>query len=204
MKVSRSVQILLLLIAVAFLTPRTANAQGYVAAGLGVSFGSNASADGRADFTADIGYLPYEPIGVELDITYAPNFFKNPGSFTDNRLVTVMANVLISPTDRRGGRGGRFGYGRRRPGAMVRPYLSGGFGAMAERIATDVPGDALSNQHLGVNAGVGVMAVQRGGFGIRVDARYFQDLVGTGRSSGGIDFGSFHFWRASIGIVGSF
>jgi len=204
MHVSRLVRVPLLLLPILVLAlPAAARAQGFVGAGLGVSFGSNASADGRADFTANIGWLPREPLGVELDVTYAPNFFKNPGSFSENRLAAVMANVLIAPTDRRGG-GGRFGYRRRGRGeGMVRPYLSGGFGVMAERVVT--PTDLLSNQHLGVNAGVGVMALPYGGFGVRIDARYFQDLVGNGGSSStGIDFGSFHFWRASIGIVGAF
>jgi len=62
-----------------------------------------------------------------------------------------------------------------------------------------------SAQHLGVNAGFGVMAVAPYAFGLRAEIRYFQDLVGTSQPSGtGIDFGSFHFWRASIGAVVAF
>jgi hypothetical protein len=197
MKVS-FLSVSLLLVIVAFGTPRAAFASGFVGAGLGVSFGSDASTDGRADLTADVGWLPREPLGVEIDTTYAPNFFRNPGSFTDNRLVTVMANVIVAASDR-----DRYGPGRRRRGPVVRPFFSGGFGLMSERIATG--GDVVSNQHLGVDAGVGLMALPYGGFGVRVEARYFQDLVGTGQSSStGIDFGSFHFWRASIGVVGTF
>src|SRR6185295_2148911 len=75
--------------------PRLAHADGFVNAGLGVSFGSP-SAEGRANFVGAIGWLSREHIGVELDITYAPSFFKNPGSFTENRLTTVMGNVIIA------------------------------------------------------------------------------------------------------------
>jgi hypothetical protein len=90
----------ILIAALAVGMPREALASGFVGAGLGVSFGSDATTDGRADFTAAVGWLPNEPLGVEIDVTYAPNFFRNPGSFTDNRLVTVMANLIIAPSRR--------------------------------------------------------------------------------------------------------
>jgi hypothetical protein len=176
--------------------PRPAHADGYVNGGLGISFGS-ASAQGRANLTADLGWLPREPIGVEVDVTFAPSFFKSPGSFTANRLTTVMGNVVVAGWDRRG----RFGRPGRR--SALRPFVSGGFGLMSETVAA--PSGSISNQHLGVNAGVGVMALPRESFGIRLEARYFQDLVGTNNgNTTGIDFGSFHFWRASIGAVVTF
>jgi hypothetical protein len=175
--------------------PRAAQADSYLNGGLGISFGS-ASAQGRANFTADLGWLPREPIGVEVDVTYAPSFFKNSGSFTENRLTTVMGNVVVAGFDR-----GRFGRPRRR--TSVRPFLSGGFGLMSETVAS--PAGSVSNQHLGVNAGVGVMALPRESFGIRLEVRYFQDLVGTNNgNTTGIDFGSFHFFRASVGAVVTF
>ena len=183
--------------------PRPAHAQGFINGGLGVSFGSP-SAQGRANFAADVGWLPPEPIGVEVDVTYAPSFFKNPGSFTENRLATVMGNVIVAGP----GRGGRYG-GRPRRGAAgrgvaVRPYASGGFGLMSEKV-TAAPSAPISNRHLGFDAGVGVMALPIESFGVRADVRYFQDLVGTNvGNTTGIDFGSFHFWRASIGIVLTF
>jgi hypothetical protein len=178
--------------------PRPAHAEGYINAGLGISFGSP-SAEGRANFAADLGWLPREPIGVEVDVTYAPSFFKNPGSFTENRLTTVMGNVIVAGWDRRGR------YGRSRRGAALRPYVSGGFGLMSERVSTAAAPGAISNSHLGVNAGLGVMALPRGSFGVRAELRYFQDLVGTNNgNTTGINFGSFHFWRASIGAVMTF
>jgi hypothetical protein len=188
----------LLIAALVVWLPRPAHAQGFVNAGLGVSTGSP-SAEGRANFVADVGWLPREPIGVEIDMTYAPSFFKNPGSFTENRVATVMGNVIVAASDRQGG------YRRRRRGASVRPYLSGGFGLMSERVATANPAIAVSNRHLGVDAGLGVMALPQASFGVRAEVRYFQDLVGTNEGNAtGIDFGSFHFWRVSVGAIVTF
>jgi hypothetical protein len=65
-----------------FLSAPPANAQGYVAPALGVVFG-NSSAQGRANFVADLGWLSrFEPIGFELDAMYAPSFFGNQGPST--------------------------------------------------------------------------------------------------------------------------
>lgn len=170
---------------------RPAYADGYVNAGLGVSFGSPV-AQGRADFAGAVGFLPREPIGVEIDVTYAPSFFT--GAFTQNRLAAVMGNVIFAGRLRDRGR-----YGRR---TNIRPYVSGGFGLMSEHFEAAGSSTSVTNEHLGVNVGAGIMALSREAIGIRADVRYFQDLVGSSSgSSSGIDFGSFHFFRASIGFV---
>lgn len=197
MTCSTRVRVLVMVVLGTAAAARPAHAEGFVNAGLGISFGSSA-AQGRANFVGAIGWLPREPIGVELDVTYAPSFFKNPGSFTENRLTTVMANVMFAGIDH--DRGGFF---RRRRRERLRPYVSGGFGLMSERV--DSPDGRLSDNHLGVNLGVGVIALPREDFGIRADIRFFQDLIGTTHgSTSGIDFGSFHFWRASIGFAVAF
>ncbi len=172
--------------------PAYARAQGYVAPGIGVVFG-NPSAQGRADFVADIGWVPrFEPIGVELDVMFAPSFFGNEGPYGQNGVTTVMGNVVIA-----GGEGGRRGFGRR-GGASVRPYLSGGIGVMHETVTAPATAVELTNNDLGVNVGAGFMALSRRSIGVRADVRYFRDLVGG--QTGNVDFGSFHFWRAGIGF----
>jgi hypothetical protein len=61
---------------------------------------------------------------------------------------------------------------------------------------------AISNNDLGANLGAGIMAVSRRQVGVRGDVRYFRDLVGNSDgNTTSIDFGSFHFWRASIGVL---
>lgn len=178
--------------------PSLASAQGYVSPGLGISFGS-ASAEGRANFVADIGWLPEEPIGVEVDATYAPSFFKSPDVLSENSLATVMGDVIFAAG------GERRGPGRGRAATIARPYVTVGLGLMSERVQTSDLVTSISNQHLGVSAGVGVIALSRRQIGVRVDVRYFHDLVGTDNGgTTGIDFGAFHFWRGGIGAVLTF
>src|ERR1700753_2532322 len=75
--------------------PTAARAQGYVSPGIGIAFGSP-TARGLADFVADIGYLSSEPIGLELDFTYAPSYFGNVGSYGSNSVTTVIGNVIVA------------------------------------------------------------------------------------------------------------
>jgi Outer membrane protein beta-barrel domain len=189
-------RVTLALAAIVVLNALPAQAQGgYLAPALGITFG-NPSGQGRADFVADLGWLsPVDPLGVELDFMYAPSFFGNQGPFGQNRVVTVMGNVMVAG----GGSGrGRFGFGRHQ--TAVRPYVSGGLGLLRE-VATDPQGREFSNNDLGANVGVGVMASSRRSIGVRADLRYFRNLVGDQTRDNNVDFGSFHFWRAGIGIV---
>ena len=175
-----------------FLSVHAAHAQGYLAPSLGVLLG-NESGQGRATFGADAGWLaPRDPIGVELDVVYAPSFFGNLGTLGDNSVTTVMANVMIA-----GGGNGYRGRGRGR-GAWVRPYVSGGLGVMHE--VTTLGPRRIGNDDLGANVGAGVFGVGRRGIGVRGDVRYFRNLVNAA-GSGDVDFGAFHFWRASLGLV---
>jgi Outer membrane protein beta-barrel domain len=183
----------------ALLTAATAHAQGYVAPSLGVTF-ANPSAQGRADFVADLGWLSTrDPLGVELDVMYAPSFFGNEGPYGQNSVTTVMANIVLA-----GGSGGRYGFGRRRS-SSVRPFLSGGIGVMHEVVTTSDAASRISNNDLGLNLGVGIMAFASRSVGVRGDLRYFRDLIDnqTGNTTN-IDFGAFHFWRGSIGVILAF
>src|SRR5689334_11391949 len=171
-----------------FLSVHAAHAQGYVAPSLGVLLG-NESAQGRATFGADVGWLaPRDPIGVELDVVYAPSFFGNAGPLGDNSVTSVMADVIIA-----GGDTGRHGYRGRGRGPWIRPYVSGGLGVMHE--VTTLGPRRVGNDDLGANVGAGVFGVGRRGIGVRGDVRYFRNLVNTA-GSGDVDFGAFHFWRA--------
>src|SRR5437016_1768000 len=97
--------VLLMAIGLIFAHARGASAEGYLAPALGVTFG-NPSAQGRANFVADLGWLSREPIGVELDVMYAPSFFGNEGTYGQNNVTTVMGNVVVAGT-------GEGRYGRR-------------------------------------------------------------------------------------------
>jgi outer membrane protein with beta-barrel domain len=184
------------------LTANAAAAQGYVTPSIGFTF-ANPSAQGRADFVADLGWVsPRDPFGVELDVMYAPSFFGNEGPYGQNSVTTVMGNVIVAGG---GGGGGGYGFGRRRRLSSVRPYLSGGIGVIHEVVTTPVAARRIANSDLGLNAGVGVMAFSRRSIGVRGDLRYFRDLVDNqSGNTTNIDFGSFHFWRGSIGVILSF
>jgi hypothetical protein len=180
------------------LTVHAAHAQGYVAPSLGVTL-ANASGEGRADFGAALGWLSRrDPIGIEIDAVYAPSFFGSAGPYGDNSVTTVMGNVVVA-----GGGVGRYRFGGRGR-SSVRPYLSGGVGVMHE--VSTVPGAArVGNNDLGVNLGVGVMGFTGRAIGVRGDVRYFRNLVSDQTvAPGNIDFGAFHFWRASLGLVLAF
>jgi opacity protein-like surface antigen len=187
----------ILLVGLVLGLPRAARADGYLAPGLGVAFG-NASAQGRANFIVDLGWLSRrEPVGVELDVTYAPSFFGNAGPYGENNVATFMGNVILA-----GGAQQRFGVPS---GSSMRPYLSGGIGVIHETVTTPVAANKISNNDLGVNVGIGVMGTTRRNIGLRADVRYFRDIVdNTAGNTTNIDFGAFHFWRASIGVVFAF
>src|SRR5690348_8463042 len=162
MKVARFLFSTAAIAAMVLALPRGAGAEGFVSPGVGVAFGNGAAA-GRANVVFDVGWVSREPIGVELDTTFAPNFF---GGGATNGVVTVMGNVMIV-----GGREGRFGRRFRGDRAMPRAYVSGGLGVIHE----SAPGD--SRDDLGANIGVGVVVVSRRQVGVRGDVRYFRDLV---------------------------
>lgn len=191
-------RVLLCLVVSILLAAPSADAQGYLAPALGVAFG-NPSAQGRANFVVDLGWLSrFEPLGFELDAMYAPSFFGNEGPYGENSVTTVMGNIVVAG----GGGGGRFG--RRRRGA-IRPYVSGGVGIMHEVVTTPVIANKISNNDLGLNLGAGVMGFTGRSVGLRGDLRYFRDLKDTqSGNTTNIDFGAFHFWRASIGITFGF
>lgn len=180
------------------LNVHAAHAQGYLEPSIGAIF-ANPSAQGRASFGVDLGWLSdRDPVGLELNAVYAPSFFGNSGPYGENSVTTVMANIAFAPG---GGGRGRYGF-RGRRSSSVRPYVSAGAGIMHEVVTSPA---RVGNTDLGLNLGIGVMAMARRPFGVRADVRYFRDLVDN--QSGNrtdIDFGAFHFWRASLGLVFGF
>jgi hypothetical protein len=58
----------------------------------------------------------------------------------------------------------------------------------------------IGNDDLGANLRAGVFGIGRHGIGVRGDMRYFHNLVNAA-DSGDVDFGAFHFWCASLGLV---
>jgi hypothetical protein len=170
--------------------PTLAHADGYISPFVGANFGNN-SGNGRMNVGADVGWMGAGVIGGEVDFGYAPSFFGNEGIFGSNSVLDVMGNVIV----------GIPAGGQRGPG--VRPYATIGLGILRSQITagTGVV-RTFSNTEAGMNLGVGVMGYFSDHVGIRGDVRYFRNLKDNSAPNDfNIDFGSFHFWRASFGVV---
>ena len=184
------------------LAPATASAQSwFVSPFIGGNFGGSANfgnfpnnddaVERRLDFGATIGWNP-KVVGFEVDFGYSPNFFQDTAGdrnfkFGDSNVTTVMANVLLTVP----------------PGGGVHPYASGGLGLIRANVssATGLFNDLATND-FGLNIGGGVNANFNDNVGVRGDLRYFRSLQdnkpGTGRD---LAFGSFDFWRGSVGVT---
>ena len=169
--------------------PIPARADGFVSPFIGTNFGNN-SGDGRVNVGANAGYMGGGIIGAEIDFGYAPSFFGNSGTFGSNYVMDAMGNIIVGVPV-----GGTHGAG-------VRPYLTVGVGLLRSQVTADVGNSvvAFSNNDLGMNAGAGVMGFLSQHVGVRGDVRYFRN-VNSDSKIDNIDFGAFHFWRASFGIV---
>ena len=170
--------------------PALARADGYISPFIGTNFGTN-SGNGRMNVGADAGWMGGGVIGVEADFGYAPNFFGNQGTYGSNSVSDLMGNLIVGIPA-----GGTHGAG-------VRPYFTVGAGLLRSQV--DGPtstANSISNNELGMNAGVGVMGYFSHHFGIRGDVRYFRNVTDNSTANNlNLNVGAFHFWRASIGIV---
>jgi hypothetical protein len=173
--------------------PARAHADGYVSPFIGVNAENN-SGTGRANFGVNAGGMGAGIIGGELDFGYSPSFFGNQGTYGSNYVMDLMGNVIVGVPI-----GGTHGAG-------VRPYGTIGIGLLRSQVTGGRNGLVqTSNNDVGLNAGAGVMGFLSEHVGLRGDLRYFRNFNDNSQISvpGGvnIDFGSFHFWRASFGVV---
>jgi len=196
----RAAKVLILTAAAALvLSPVQARAEGYispwVATNAGTGFDSNnlgrSFDNGRAGIGTQVGAMGKGIIGAELDLGWSPSFFGSTSDFGNNSVIDVMGNLIV---------GLPIGGTR---GAGIRPYATAGLGLLRTQIdGGTIATVSSSNNDFGWNAGAGVMGYFSDHFGLRGDVRYLRSIQNN--SSGAvIDFdpGSFHFWRASIGVV---
>jgi len=190
----RPIKVLIVAATVALVcAPSAARADGYVSPFIGVNAENN-SGNGRANFGVNAGGMGAGIIGGELDFGYAPSFFGNQGTYGSNYVMDLMGNVIVGIPI-----GGTHGAG-------VRPYGTIGLGLLRSQVTGGVNGLVeTSNNDWGLNAGAGVMGFLSDHVGLRGDLRYFRNFNDNSQISvpGGvnIDFGAFHFWRASFGVV---
>lgn len=183
------------------LAPATASAQSwFFSPYIGGNFGGSAdfgdfpddddAVERRMDFGATLGWNP-SVVGFEIDLGYSPNFFENTAGdrnfeFGDNNVTTLMGNLLLSAH-----------------GTGFRPYASGGLGLIRSNVQSGSGlFNDLSTNDLGVNIGGGANAQFNDNVGVRGDIRYFRSLQdNVSDNDFDLSFGSFDFWRGSVGLT---
>jgi len=170
--------------------PAQARAEGYISPWVAANSGTGFD-NGRAAVGLQAGAMGGGVIGGEVDFGYSPSFWGTTNEFGNNSVIDLMGNVIVGVPV-----GGTHGAG-------IRPYLTAGLGLLR----TQVDGGTIaqvssSNNDFGWNAGGGVMGYFSDHVGLRGDLRYLRNIENNS-SSTSLDFdpGSFHFWRASIGVV---
>jgi hypothetical protein len=160
--------------------PTQARAEGYVSPWAGVNFGNGDRVDnGRASFGVNAGGMGAGIIGGEVGFGYSPSFFGTTNDFGNNTVIDLMGNVIVGVPI-----GGTHGAG-------VRPYVTAGLGL----IRTQIDGGTVAQ----VKSSNNDWGYFNDHVGLRGDLRYFRNIQGDVINN--IDFGSFHYWRGSIGVV---
>lgn len=151
---------------------------------VGVTF-ENEGSNKQLAYGGSIAFMGGGAVGLELDATFAPDFFGSIEDVAETNLSTLMGNVIV---------GAPLGS----PGA--RPYISGGLGLIRARASLLDDLADISESSLGVNVGAGVIAFFSEHVGIRLDARYFRNMRDRARGDNfDLALGNFDFWRATAG-----
>lgn len=152
----------------------------------------HAAGDTRVAYGGDVSYLGTGILGVEVDFGYSPGFFQGKRAsslITSSHVVTLMGNVVLTTP---------INWTK----LSLRPYLSGGFGAM--RATTDDVLNLLKVRSTlaGLNAGGGVLGFFTERTGVRWDVRYFKSDRGAAETNAtGFGRPQLSFWRASMALV---
>jgi hypothetical protein len=141
-------------------------------------------------YGGNVRYIGEGLFGVEGDFGDTPSFFgSNTLEVATSRVTTLMGNVVLTTP-------------LSLTGDSLRPYVSGGFGAMWVRVGTKSGGALDIRRTLPAwNIGGGVQGFLTRRTGVRWEVRYLRGSGGGGDSV--VSFGSqrLSFWRASMGLV---
>lgn len=173
-----------------FWAPTQAYADGFVAPFAGVNVATSTNINKRGDYGVNAGWMGAGVAGFEVDFGYSPSYFGDDAVLGSNHVWDLMGNFIVGVPV-----GGQHGPG-------VRPYATVGFGVLKETIAAAGTRSEITYTDPGINLGAGVMGYFGDHVGLRGDVRYFRDVhSSTTSNSLNINFGGFHYVRASIGIV---
>jgi outer membrane protein with beta-barrel domain len=169
--------------------PAPARADWFVSPFVGGHFSGDASHKNTAVGIAG-GWLGGGWLGVEGDFGWAPQFFEQDGFKTERQMTTLMGNVIVAvPSGSR---------------ESFRPYVSGGLGVIRPRLSEAGGFFALTGKNkLATDVGGGATGFFTRNVGVRGDIRYFRGLrtQDTDANDFNLDLSTFHFWRASTGVV---
>jgi len=168
--------------------PQLARADGFINLWAGRQFPSTAD-QGRGAFGITAGGTGTGVVGGEFEFGYSPSFFGTQNDFGHHPVIDVTVNATVGMP-----------LGNWRRGAAVRPFVRVGAGL----IRTQIDGGSLFNvssseNHLGWDLGGGMLGFFNDRVGLRGDITYFRSM--TGNIVNGLDLGSLHFWRWSVGLV---
>jgi opacity protein-like surface antigen len=174
--------------------PAQAGAEGFVSPWAGVNFSGSSGSQGKQAYGVNAGFMGGGVIGAEFSFGWAPNFLELKP--VKNRQIDAMANLIVGIPI-----GGTHGAG-------LRPFVTGGLGAIHTSIGaiSDLRAGDITNTDFGYNLGAGVMGYFATHIGVRADVRYLRTINSNDDIdvSNGLDNfgqGSFHFWRATFGVV---
>lgn len=172
--------------------PAAAQADWLLTPFAGVTFGGNAP-ERKLNYGTSIGFMGAGAFGFEIDFGYTPNFFDAADALDlvgDSNVTTFMVNVIAGVPV-----GGQTGGG-------VRPYVSGGAGLLKSHVEDAGGFFNVNNNDFGIDVGAGVAGFFSDNLGLRGDVRYFRTLSDPVEDNEfDIDFGSFDFWRGTLGLV---
>lgn len=150
-----------------------------------------AADDTRVAYGGTVDWLGSGVFGFEADLGYSPGFFEGDQSstlLTSSYVLTFMGNVVIATP-------------LSWTNLSLRPYASGGLGAM--RASADDVLDVFdaNNTLLGFNVGGGALGFFSNRTGVRWDLRYFKNVRGADERNVGFGTPQLSFWRASVALV---
>ena len=177
--------------------PARAYADAWFNAYLGSVFGG-ATGEGLSEavennsnttYGVNLGGMGGGIFGGEFDFGYTPKFFGADAAVDSSSVTTAHGSLLLGVPI-----GGQTGSG-------IRPYGVVGIGMIRRRVEFLDFFDNVSTNDFGYNVGFGVMGFFGNTFGLRGEYRYFRNFEKDDGSVLSLARGTFHFSRATVGIV---
>jgi opacity protein-like surface antigen len=168
-------------------------ADGFVTPSIGANFGGDAgtcaSASGCSSkhitYGVAAGFMGAGILGIEEEVSYAPNFFGSVPALGNNGVLTAMTNVIVGA-----------------PLGPVRPYVSGGIGVIRLN-ANLAPGGiaTVNNTSFGYDIGGGVMRFFTSHVGLQADYHYLRSTRDVTLGGFSITNTELNFSRGTVGVV---